>query len=152
MNSEDPDVLVVCSAGGHLREALAAIQGCVKFFDLATFRSGHISTVEGARSTHYLIDPHVSRVKYGINFFQSFLLMLKLRPKVVITTGAGIALACGLLCRTFGAKLVVIDTVACVSDLSRTGRFLYSRADLFIVQWPELCKRYPRAVYGGCIL
>lgn len=108
--------------------------------------------MENARSTHYLVDPHVSYVKYGINFIQSLLLMLKLRPKIVITTGAGVALACGLLCRIFRAKLIVIDTVACVSDLSKTGRCLYPHADLFVVQWPELCKRYPRAVYGGCIL
>ena len=32
-----------------------------------------------------------------------------------------------------------------------TGRLVYPIADLFIVQWEELLKIYPKAVYGGAI-
>jgi UDP-N-acetylglucosamine:LPS N-acetylglucosamine transferase len=146
-------VLIVCSAGGHLQEALAATAGAVADFAVATFRVPHMTTAPaGARSVHYLLDPHVSLWKYTVNAAQSLVLMLRLRPRVVLTTGAGIAIPCALIGKVLGAKLVFVETVASVERLSRTGEFLYRYADLFIVQWPTLCEGHPRAVYGGCVL
>lgn len=148
-----PKLLIVCSAGGHLREALESIAGLGLGFDLATFRQPHLTAPPpGARSLHYLLDPHVSLWKYAVNAAQSLWLMLRLRPNVVLTTGAGIAIPCALLGKVMGAKLIFVESVASVHALSRTGAFLYRYADLFVVQWPDLCKAHPRAVYGGCIL
>lgn len=144
--------LVVCAAGGHLREALVSIDGVVEDFDLATFRQDHVKAIPGVKRLHYLIDPHISLWKYVVNLLQSLWLMARVRPHVVITTGAGIAIPCALIGKAYGAKLIMIDTVACVNELSKTGRYLYRYADLFIVQWPELCAKYPKAVYGGCVL
>lgn len=152
MADRSPRVLVVCSAGGHLMEALRAIEGVAMNYDLATFRLPHLKPPEGARSVHYLTDPHVSLWKYVVNAVQSFLLMLKLRPQVLVTTGAGIAIACALIGKLMGTKLIFVETAAVVGKLSRTGALLYCIADLFIVQWPEIRDRYPRAVYGGCTL
>lgn len=152
MNNRKTRFLVVCAAGGHLREALSSIMGVVPDFDLATFRQDHVKTIPGVARLHYLIDPHISLWKYVVNLLQSLWLMARVRPHVVITTGAGIAIPCALIGKIFGAKLIMIDTAACVNDLSKTGRYLYRYADLFIVQWPELCAKYPKAVYGGCVL
>jgi beta-1,4-N-acetylglucosaminyltransferase len=148
----DKRVLVVCSAGGHLREALAAIGHTIPSFDLATFQVDHVKEIPSVRRLFYLIDPHVSLWKYMVNAVQSVFLLLRLRPRVIITTGAGIALCCAIFGKWIGAKLIVVDTVACPDELSRTGRMLYRYADLFIVQWPELVKKYPKAIYGGCVL
>ena len=145
-------VLIVCSAGGHLMEALLAIDGVPMDFDIATFRLPHLTAPSGARAIHFLIDPHVSAWKYVLNAVQSLWLMLKVRPHVVLTTGAGIAIACALIGKCIGCKLIFVETAACVNHLSRTGRFLYRYADLFIVQWPEVCQKYSRAIYGGCVL
>ncbi len=147
-----PRVLIVCSAGGHLMDALLATEGVVMDFDVATFRLPHVSIPAGARALHFLIDPHTSLWKYGVNALQSLWLMLKIRPRVVLTTGAGIAIACALIGKCMGARLIYVEISASVERLSRTGVFLYGYADLFIVQWPELCERYPRAIYGGCVL
>jgi UDP-N-acetylglucosamine:LPS N-acetylglucosamine transferase len=152
MSKRKTRFLVVCAAGGHLREALLSIAGVIEDFDLATYRQSHVKAVPGVKRLHYLIDPHISLWKYAINSVQSLWLLARVRPHVVITTGAGIAIPCALIGKLCGAKLIVVDTVACVNDLSRTGRCLYRHADLFIVQWPELCARYPKAVYGGCVL
>lgn len=147
-----PRVLIVCSAGGHLLEALRATEGVAMDFDVATFRLPHQQVPPGARTLHYLVDPHVSTGKYVLNALQSLWLMFRLRPQVVLTTGAGIAIACALIGKCLGARLIFVETVAGVGRLSRTGALLYRVADLFIVQWPEIRNRYPRAVYGGCIL
>ena len=51
-----------------------------------------------------------------------------------------------------------MDTVTlmpyCHKDRNKktaTGRLIYPIADLFIVQWKEMLKLYPKAVYGGSI-
>ena len=152
MARPSPRMLIVCSAGGHLTEALQAIEGVPMEFDVATFRLPHLQLPRGARAIHYLTDPHVSPWKYAVNAAQSVRLMLKIRPSVVLTTGAGLAIACALIGKCMGAKLIFVETVAGVRDLSRTGSLLYRFADLFIVQWPELRGRYPRASYGGKVL
>jgi UDP-N-acetylglucosamine:LPS N-acetylglucosamine transferase len=133
-------------------EALLATEGVVMDFDVATFRLPHVSIPAGARALHFLIDPHTSLWKYAVNSLQSLWLMLKIRPRVVLTTGAGIAIPCSFIGKCIGCKLIYVETVASVDKLSKTGAFLYRHADLFIVQWPGLCAQYPRAVYGGCLL
>lgn len=150
--SRHPRVLVVCSAGGHLMEAMRAIEGVPAEFAVATFRLPHLVAPPGVRSLHYLVDPHVSLLKYAANFVQSLWLMLRLRPRAVLTTGAGIAIACALIGKCMGARLIFVETAAGAGRLSRTGSLLYRFADLFIVQWPDACAGHPRAVYGGCVL
>ena len=145
-------VLVVCSAGGHLKEAMSAIGENATGFHLATYRTGGKRATNSRLAIHYMTNPHLSKLKYLWNFIQSFFLILRVRPKVIITTGAGIAIPSALLGKMFGVKLIVVDTMALVNKLSRTGEFLYRYADLFVVQWPCLLKRYPRAVYGGLAL
>lgn len=145
-------VLVVCAAGGHLQDALMATTGVAMERVLATFALPHLHTQSLGERIHFLIDPHKSLWKYLLNAVQSLWLMLRVRPQVVLTTGAGIAIPCALIGKVMGAKLIYIELAASVHDLSRTGKFLYRYADLFIVQWPALCQRYPRAVYGGCAL
>ena len=145
-------ILVVCAGGGHLREAVKSIRGVVDKFHLATFKTSAPDGIEGLESLTYIIDPHLSKFKYFINLIQSLFLLIKVRPNIVITTGAGIAIPSCLIAKKLGAKLIMIDTVAATNDLSKTGRFLYKYCDLFIVQWEEHCSKYPKAIYGGTIL
>ena len=56
-----------------------------------------------------------------------------------------------LIAKLFKKKVIYIETFARVNTASKTGRFVYKFADLFIVQWEELKKIYPNAVYGGSI-
>ena len=45
----------------------------------------------------------------------------------------------------------MIETFANRNKKTATGRLIYPIADLFIVQWEEMLKIYPKAVYGGSI-
>lgn len=53
--------------------------------------------------------------------------------------------------KIFGSKIIYIETFANRNRKTATGRLVYPIADLFIVQWEELLKIYPKAVYGGAI-
>lgn len=145
-------VCVVCSAGGHLSEALAAVSkvGAPRYF--VTFGEPHVHSRLAGERVYYVIDPHVNPWLYLRNAWQSLLIFLRERPKVVVSTGAGIALATCLLAKLTGSTLIFIESGARVSTPSRTGRLLYPLADLFIVQWKPLLKHFPKAVYGGQLL
>jgi predicted nucleotidyltransferase len=146
--------IVVSSGGGHLSEALLAIEGVPLRATIATLRLPHTqSSLQGkAWKTFYLVNPHGNFIKYLKNTLQSVLLVLRDRPEVVISTGAGMVIPTCLIARLLGAKLVFIETAARVTTPSRTGKFLYRFADEFYVQWEPLLKVYPRAKYGGVLL
>ena len=78
-------------------------------------------------------------------------LYLKIRPKVIVTTGTHTAGPMCIIGKIFGSKIVYIETFANTSTKTATGKLLYPIADLFIVQWEEMLKLYPKAVYGGRI-
>ena len=75
----------------------------------------------------------------------------KEKPDVVITTGTYVALPFMIMCKIYRKKLIYIETFARVTDTTKAGRMMYKFADLFIYQWPELEKYYPKGVYGGSI-
>jgi beta-1,4-N-acetylglucosaminyltransferase len=71
------------------------------------------------------------------------------RPDVIISTGASIAINFALLSKIFGVKFVFIESISRSQELSLSGRFVYFFADEFYVQWPELCEKYPKAIFRG---
>jgi UDP-N-acetylglucosamine:LPS N-acetylglucosamine transferase len=100
----------------------------------------------------YVVDPHISLRLYLKNAWQSLRIFLRKRPKVVVSTGAGIALATCLLAKLTGSTLIFVESGARVNAPSRTGKLIYPFADLFIVQWKPMLKIYPKAIYGGALL
>ena len=73
------------------------------------------------------------------------------RPDVVISTGTYIALPFMIMCKLYRKKFIYIETFARVTDTTKAGRMMYKFAVLFIYQWPELKKYYPKGIYGGSI-
>ena len=102
--------------------------------------------------------PYGTRAKLFTYIFKYLYLCIKtvyyyfkLRPKVIVTTGTHTAGPMCILGKLFGSKIIYIETFANTNKKTATGRLLYPIADLFIVQWEEMLKIYPKAVYGGSI-
>lgn len=145
-------VCVICSAGGHLSEALAAVAEVTAECYFVTYDEPHVRDRLTGREVFYVVDPHISPLLYLKNAWQSLRILLRKRPKVIVSTGAGIALATCFLAKLAGKKIIFIENGARVTTPSRTGRLIYPIADLFIVQWKPLLRHYPKAVYGGTLL
>lgn len=150
---KNPRVCLICSHGGHLHELHEAI-------DAIDFSNSYWVTFKTIRTEKdflgcdhfFVIDPVISKFKYMINACQSLFHLLKFRPKVVISTGAGIALPTILLAKFFfKSKIIFIESAASVNDLSRTGHFLYGKVDLFLVQWEELQRKFSKSKYIGIL-
>ena len=53
--------------------------------------------------------------------------------------------------KIFGSKIIFIETFANRNSKTLSGRLVYPIADLFLVQWEEMLKLYPKAKLGGWI-
>lgn len=146
------ELCVICSAGGHLSEALSAIDKCEADTCFITHRDDHVASRLGDYDLFYINDPHTSVLAYIRNGFKSLYFFLKLRPRVVLSTGAGLAIIFCLLSKFYGGKLIFVETGARVTTPSRTGRFMYRYADRFYVQWQGVIREYPGAIYKGRLL
>lgn len=145
-------VCVVCSAGGHLSEAIEALveTGEPKYF--ITFGEPHARMRLKDEEAYFIVDPHTSLLKYLLNFIQSLALYAWKRPKIIFSTGSGIALATCILGKLFRSKIIYLETGARINTPSRTGKFMYRLADVFIVQWKPLLEYYPEARYVGPLI
>ncbi|MFC2175103.1 PssD/Cps14F family polysaccharide biosynthesis glycosyltransferase [archaeon] len=79
----------------------------------------------------------------------SFFLALSIDADAVITVGPGFAVPLCYWMKLFGKKVVFIESWSRIHHKSASGKLVYPIADLFFVQWPEMKKLYPKAVYVG---
>ena len=152
-------VLFISSTGGHLNELLQLEPLFEKYnYNIIT---------EKDKSTEYLKEKYKKRIYYlpygtrsklfsyiFIYFYlclKSIYLYFKIKPKVIVTTGTHTVGPICCLGKLFGCKIIYIETYANRNKKTATGRIIYHFADLFIVQWEEMLKLYPKAVYGGSI-
>lgn len=151
MIRKNPILCVVCSAGGHLTEALLATEhvNYPKYF--VTYRLPHMESSLSATECHFIMNPHKNPFKYVINTFQSLKVYAQKRPQFILSTGSGMAIATCLVGKLCGSKVIFVETGARITTPSLTGRFMYHFSDLFIVQWEPLLKHYPKAVCGGVL-
>jgi UDP-N-acetylglucosamine:LPS N-acetylglucosamine transferase len=75
------------------------------------------------------------------------------RPDVIVTTGsmpmAVYSIWAKLLLRS---RIVWVDSVAQVDDLSLSGKVMRRVADVCLAQWPEVSQRYPNVQYVGEVM
>lgn len=145
-------ICLISSHGGHLHELTEAIQNVQGNMYWVTFRTKHTEALLKNRTHYFIIDPVTSKLKFLLNTFQSLYHLLQEHPKVIISTGAGIAIPTMMLGKyLLGAKIIYVESAAAVIEPSRTGQFMYKYADLFLIQWESLKKFYPNAKYVGVL-
>ena len=115
-----------------------------------TFSGGVANEME--KTTHIHTIPNIVRhnpLSWIIGAVLSGYVAAIERPNIVISTGAGIVVFFCVFAKFLGARFIFIESMANIERPTLTARFLYPFADLFIVQWPELLKYFPKAKYMG---
>lgn len=150
-------VLFISSTGGHLNELLQ-LKEIFSNYDYHLVTEKDKSTV-GLKKIYnnkinYLvygtkIHPLSYFFKLGFNCLKSLYLYIKIRPKVIVTTGTHTAVPMCYIGKLFRSKIIFIETFANSKTKTMAGSMVYPISDLFIVQWKSMLKLYPKAKYWG---
>jgi len=151
-------VLFIASTGGHLSELLQLKSLFNKYnsYLITEKTKSTIGLKNKYINVNYLVygtkDHKFTYIfKFLYNCIKSLILYINIRPKVIITTGTHTAVPMCYIGRLFGSKVIFIETFANSSTKTLSGKLVYPIATTFVVQWEEMLKLYPKAIYGGWI-
>lgn len=152
-------VLFISSTGGHLSELmqLKPLFSKFKYYIVTEKTRNNISLKkEYGKNISFLLygtkrNPFIYFFVFLFNIIKSFMIFLKQKPNVIVTTGTHTAVPMCYIAKMFKKKVVYIETFANRNTKTMAGKLVYPIADLFIVQWEEMLKIYPKAEYWGWI-
>ena len=81
-----------------------------------------------------------TKLKLVKQMLETVALLIRVRPDVVVTTGASVGYFAIRAGRLLGARTCWIDSIANGDELSLSGVKAGPHADLFLTQWPHLAK------------
>lgn len=146
---------MIASSGGHWEELLCLKQLTQKYTAFYVTEEG--GQAQDSKVEPLYLVPQINRQEKGflLHFIKLFAkawkIMGKEHPDAVVTTGALIAFPFCVIAKLKGKKVIYIESFARVRQKSLTGKLVYPFADLFIVQWEEMTKLYPKAKFMGGI-
>ena len=152
-------VIFISSTGGHLNELMQfkSIFNKYDYYIITEKDKVNMNLVEEYKEKIFFL-PYGTRAKIFTYIFKYFFLCLKtvylyfkIRPDAIVTTGTHTAGPMCIMGKIFRSKVIYIETYANRNTKTVTGKLIYPIADLFIVQWEEMLKLYPKAKYGGSI-
>lgn len=146
-------ILVVTSGGGHwveFRRLAPALEGMEASF--ASVRPEYAQQVEG-RPYYVLPDFHRRNLwvlPYAV--LATTVLIFRLRPEVVVSTGAAPGLLALALAKWLtGARTIWIDSLANAETLSGSGKLARGVADVWLTQWGHLARTDGPHFWGAVV-
>jgi beta-1,4-N-acetylglucosaminyltransferase len=149
------EVLLVCTGGGHLLQLWSLREAWVghsSAWVVATHEGSDVASLL-AEERVYLAHPRAARSlkKLFLNLVLAMRLVRELRPRVILTTGAAVAVPFAWLGRLYGVRVVWVESLARAERPSLSCRLVAPIADRIYVQWPELVSAIRRARYAGTV-
>ena len=146
-------ILMISSCGGHWVQMNRLVP---IFKDEAL----HFASTEASYSSvnpdypfHFV--PEASRTSSMFTIMKQALSVLKIvwriRPNIVITTGASTGFFALFFAKKLGAKTIWLDSIANVDSVSMSGEKSAKYADLYITQWEELARDNGPHYFGSVI-
>ena len=146
-------ILAVASGGGHWIQLLRlrrAFDGCDVHY--ATVDAADRAAEVDPAPCHALPDANrdgkLAMLRLGLATVR---LALRVRPDVIVTTGAAPGLLSLMAGKLVGARTLFIDSMANGDELSMSGRLAVGRADAVFTQWEHLA-RVDGPHYHGAVL
>lgn len=153
------EVLLVCSTGGHLLQLLALRGAWAGFsrvwvtFDKSDARSllaeEHVVYAHGPTNRNFGLLAVRNLLR---NLLGAARLVRVVRPRVVLTTGAGVAVPYAWIGRLLGARVVYVESLTRIERPSLSCRLIAPVASRIYAQWPELPETVPKARYVGSVV
>jgi UDP-N-acetylglucosamine:LPS N-acetylglucosamine transferase len=86
------------------------------------------------------------------NTLKVLFLLMKYRPRGIISTGPGSVFFPAVICKILGKKIVYVETCTRFNTKSLTAKFMYRLANKFYVQNTELLELFPKSICAGVLL
>lgn len=148
MSGKVPRVLAVASGGGHwvqLMRLIPAWDGCdITYVTTNLGFRADVVTIAANRgqpkpSYHVVTDANRwNKLRLLQSLAQITLILLKIRPDVVITTGAAPGYFAVRIGKIIGSKTIWIESIANAEELSLAGQKAGTHCDLWLTQWEHL--------------
>jgi UDP-N-acetylglucosamine:LPS N-acetylglucosamine transferase len=153
MTVKAPRILAISSGGGHWIQLLRlrpAFDGCKVVY--ATVLEGYRSDLEGNADFRVVPDSNRSN-KIGLirSAWSIFWLICRLRPDVVVSTGAAPGYFGVRFGKWLGARVIWVDSIANAEELSMSGSRAGAFVDLWLTQWPHLAKENGPKHFGNVL-
>ncbi len=126
-----------------------AFDGCDVHY--ATTLAG-LAEESGALPAHLVKDCNRNeKLAMVRSFAEIALLLARMRPDVIVSTGALPGLFALAIGRKLGARTVWVDSIANADEMSLAGQKARGHADLWMSQWPQVAEA-SGAHYAGSVL
>ncbi|WP_297426926.1 PssD/Cps14F family polysaccharide biosynthesis glycosyltransferase [Clostridium sp.] len=139
-------VCFITSSGGHLTHLIQLKElwkDKERFW--VTFEKEDSKSILKDEKKYWCYFPTNRNIKNLIkNTFLAIKILLKEKPDLIVSTGAAPAIPFFYLGKLFGSKVVYIEVYDRIEKPTITGKVVYPISDLFILQWEEQKKFYPR--------
>ena len=159
--SRPPKVLAVSSGGGHwteLRRLAPAWQDAA--IDYVVTDSDYRAEVQtdpphaGGRLARVFAVADANATQKGrlaVLALMMLVLVLRVRPDVVISTGAAPGYFAIRFGKLLGARTIWVDSIANAEEMSMSAKLARRHCDLWLTQWPHLA-RETGALYAGAVM
>lgn len=142
-------VLAISSGGGHWVQLLRlrpAFSDCDVVY--ATIHKSSASDVPGSEIYFFSDASRKRPFRFLLVIFQMAIILLRVRPDVIITTGSAPVLFCVAYSRIFGVRSLWIDSIANCDTMSSSGARARRVATNCISQWPKVASRFGIEYWG----
>ena len=132
-------ILAISSGGGHwiqmLRLRPAFLGADVTY---ASVNSSLAKDVKGHRFFRFTDANRDQKRALLLQILQISWMLLRVRPDVIVSTGASCGYVAIRIGRLLGARTLFIDSIANAERLSLSGHMACRHANLMLTQWPHL--------------
>lgn len=149
-----PHLLLVASTGGHLAQLMALRTWWEPLRrSWVTFDKSDARSLLAGERVYYAHHPTTRNLPNAArNLRLAARLVPELRPDVLVTTGAGVAVPFVVAASALRIPTVYLEVYDRVESTTLTGRLSRPLSRAFCVQWPEQLTRYDGADLVGTLL
>lgn len=148
-------ICFIASTGGHFEQLMMLKPLMDKYDSFIVTEKTTYSPIKDDRKVYFLkqVNRHEKTFipNMLVNFIKTLTIFIKEKPDMVISTGALATIPMCLLAKLFRKKLIFIESFAKITSPTLTGKLIYKFADQFYVQWEDMLKIYPNAIFKGGI-
>ena len=134
-------ILAIASGGGHFVQLLR-LRPAWDGHDV-TYATVHASSAADVAPARLLTFRDASRADWWrlpLTLWDMVFILLRVRPQVIVTTGALPGLLALALAKPFGVRSLWVDSIANSEVLSGSGQQAGRVATAVVTQWPQLAR------------